>query len=151
MDLRSLLGSLQLPVAFAGGLAVAAAITGMAQVTPIPERGGLPGGLALIFLYVVAWGGVTLTALGLTIPPGDGVGIRFDRRQRALFALAAGCSVASGLLPLVVWRAFVATGGDATVIVVAWLAPAAVAVLSLVGGLGWRAAEAVAATVAARR
>lgn len=57
MDVRSLLGSLQLPVAVVGAVLVAGGVSQMAALTPVPERGGLPGGLALCFSYAIAWAG----------------------------------------------------------------------------------------------
>lgn len=99
----------------------------------------------MIFLYFVLWAGLIVLAVGLAIPGGGRWAIAFSRGQRRLFLLSAAAAVASAVLP------FVAAGVLLTLLradavwpaILAWLIPAVVAVLALLGGLGWRAAEAV--------
>lgn len=146
MDLRSVLGSLQLPVAALGALVAVGSLWQITQLVPIPDRGGLPGGLALLFLYGIAVLGLTVCALGFAIPPGDGIGIEFERRQRYLFGLSALAAVGSVVLPLVTLPVVLGAGPGQNLlwlVAVAWLAPLAIAVLSLLGALCWRAGTAV--------
>lgn len=142
MDARSLLGSLQLPIAGVGALVLVLSVATLLMIPPSPpESEGFVRGLAYIALYVIAWGGFVLFALGLAIPPGsDGFGIRFTRAQRALFAVAALAAVASGIGPFV---AFALLYSNPSLFVNSLLALVVIAVLSLLAGLGWRAGQAV--------
>lgn len=145
MNLRSALGSLQLPVAALGALVAVGSFWQLTELLPIPDQAGLPGGLAMLFLYALGVAGIAVCALGFAIPPGDGFGIRFERRQRLLFGLSAAGAVGSVLLPLVTLPVVLGAGPEQNLfwlVAVAWLGPLAVAVLALLGGLGWRAAAA---------
>lgn len=144
MDLRSAVGSLQVPVAVVGGLLLVGALAQLAAMPePPPGQDDIPHGFAVLFLYAVVWIGFVVGSLGLAIPPGDGYGIRFNRYQRLLFLGAAGAAFASLLLPIVAFGWLFATtmGGNVELAVLAWFGPSALAVIALVGGLGWRAAE----------
>ncbi|MFC4550251.1 hypothetical protein, partial [Halorussus sp. GCM10023401] len=147
MTLRSRLGVLQLPVAGVGVALLGSAVVRYATLPPSPPGSdGFVEGLALLFLYVVALVGLTTTALGLAIPPGDNVGVRFSRRQRGLFVASAAAAVGSVLAPLFALPVLAAPGvsPDASVsaVVWLWLGLLAAAVLALAAGLGWRALEA---------
>lgn len=146
MARASRLAPLQIPVALLGVLLIAWAATSLVSLPPPPPEGdGLPGGLAMISLYVVLWAGLIVLAVGLAVPGGGRWARTVSRGQRRLFLLSAAAAVASAILP------FVATGVLLTLLrpdaiwlaLLAWLIPAAVAVLALVGGLGWRALDAV--------
>jgi hypothetical protein len=141
MDLRSVLGSLQLPVAVLGALVAVGSFWAITNIAPTPEQGGLPGGLAMLSLYVVGVGGIAVCALGFAIPPGDGVGIRFERRQRYLFGLAAVGAIGSVVIPLVTLPILLGAGPEYDLLWllgVVWIAPLAVSGLSLLCALGWR-------------
>ncbi|MFB6095888.1 MAG: hypothetical protein ABEJ74_00680 [Haloferacaceae archaeon] len=141
MDARSLLGSLQLPIAGAGALVLALAVASTLALPPSPpDSEGFVRGLAFIVLYVLAWGGFVLLALGLAIPPGGGVGVDFTRGQRALFLLAALSGAGSVVVP---FAAFALLYANPTQFLLLVGALVAVAVLSLLGGLGWRAGQAL--------
>jgi len=150
MNLRSALGSLQLPV---GGLGLLVVAVSLAQLHAIPEpppgSDGFVEGLATFFLGLLALGGFVVSALGFAIPPGEGYGVRFGRWQRRLFVAAAVGGLVSLLVPLFAWSVVAATGVGPGVVVLAWLGTLALAVLSFVGTLGWRIAEAVARRVGA--
>lgn len=142
----SRLSALQLPVALAGAAVVAWAVAELATLPPPPPGGdGLPGGLAALFLYGVAWVGFVVCSVGLAIPSDGRRGVAFSRGQRRLFGAAAVAAVASAVLPVVGFGLLLAAvGADvAWLAVLGWLVPAAVAVLALLAGLGWRAAEAL--------
>lgn len=141
MNVRSILGSLQIPVAVVGAALVAVAVVGTVTMPPPPpESDGFVAGLATIALYVVGWIGVLVASLGLAIPPGEGRGITFTRRQRWLFVLAAMASIGSVVVPFV---AFGLLLSNPSLMVAGWLAIMGVAVLALFAGLGWRAAQAI--------
>ncbi|PSQ01744.1 hypothetical protein BRC92_10060 [Halobacteriales archaeon QS_4_69_31] len=141
MDLRSILGSLQLPVATVGTLLVVVAVGSVATMpSPPPESEGVVAGLAVLFMYVLAWVGFLVTSLGLAIPPGDGYGVTFTRYQRGLFVLAAVAGLLSAVGPFV---AFGLVYSNPSLMTTAWLALASVAVLSLAAGLVWRGVQAV--------
>jgi hypothetical protein len=143
MTLRSVLGSLQLPVA---GLGVLLVVRSVVELQTLPQSppgsDGFVEGLAVLFLFVIAWVGLVLVAVGLAIPPGDGVGVRFTRWQRRLFVAAAGLAVASVVLPLVLWSVVLASGLSPSTVVLVWFGLMAAAVIALVGGVGWRAGQA---------
>ncbi|MFB6234656.1 MAG: hypothetical protein ABEH81_05305 [Halopenitus sp.] len=139
-SIQRVLGSLQLPVAGVGALfCLGAASTFGSLLGRTPPGDGFVHGGALLMTYVLTAGGFALFAMGLAIPPGPGVGVRFRRAQRILFVVAAGAAVASVILPLAAFP--MALGGDATIVLVAWGVPTAVAILCVATGLGWRAAE----------
>ncbi len=143
MNLRSVLGSLQLPVAALGALVAVGSFWQITELMPIPDQGGLPGGLALLFLYAFGVVGIAVCALGFAIPPGDGYGIQFQRRQRLLFGLSAVGAIGSAILPLLALPVAASAGpeqGLFWVIGLAWLGPLAVSLLSLAGALSWRGA-----------
>lgn len=146
MNVRSVLGSLQLPVAAGGALVLAGALYAMATVPVAPAQSdGFVQGLAVLFLGALAYGGFVVLALGLAIPPMGGYGIRFSRAQRILFGAAAGLVLAGLVLPFVGFGLLygAAMDGDATPLLLLWVAPTLLGVLALVAGLLWRAAEAV--------
>lgn len=146
MTVRSALGSLQLPIALGGALVLVWAVVQLATL-PEPQAGsdGFPQGLAVLFLYVLAWAGFTASAVGFAIPPGAGYGIRFTVRQRRLFAVAAVSAIVSAVLPFVAFGLLFAASmeGNWTVVLLAWGVPAVGAVVGYVGALGWRAGQAV--------
>ncbi|USZ68770.1 hypothetical protein NGM10_03295 [Halorussus salilacus] len=149
MTVRSRLGVLQLPIAGLGVLVVAWTAYQFATIPPSPpESDGFVEGLVGFFLGVSAWSGFLLAALGFAIPPGDAPGIRFNRWQRRLFVGAAAAAVLSLAAPLVALL-LPSVGVGMGVAVRTWLVLWPAAVLALVGGLGWRAAEAVAVRVRA--
>ncbi|MDY6819896.1 MAG: hypothetical protein SVG88_14640 [Halobacteriales archaeon] len=147
MSLRSVLGSLQLPVAGIGVLLLVMSISQLLLMeSPLPESEGFVQGLAMFFLYIMAWVGLVLTAGGLAIPPGeDGFGIQFNRWQRRLFILAMLGAIGSALLPLVGmgWIFATAREGNGTLLLIAFAGPSGIAIVSLLAGLAWRAAEAI--------
>lgn len=148
MNLRSLLGSLQLPVAGVGFLLVAVSAVELLALPPSPPGSdGFVEGLAALLLFVAAWAGFFLAAVGLAIPPGDGFGVRFTRWQRRLFVAAAALAVASAAVPVVALTLVVTLGLPPSVVVLLWLGLMAAAVLALVGGVGWRVGQAVARRV----
>lgn len=139
-SIRRVLGSLQIPVAAVGALvSLTAAGTFGSLLGRTPPGDGFIHGGALLVTYALTVGGFALFAVGLAIPPMSGVGIRFRRAQRILFVVAAGAAVASVILPLAAFPT--ALGGDATIVLVAWGVPTAVALLGVATGLVWRAAE----------
>ncbi|EMA08558.1 hypothetical protein [Haloferax denitrificans] len=145
-SLRTVLGSLQLPVAGAG-VALLAFVWWTAATMPPPPPGsdGFAHGLAGFFLLVFGVVGFVLLAGGLLIPPGPGYGVHFTRRQRWLFAyaLVAPALAVGGFLATVVLSAGLGgLGGLAgsAVSLVALTAPLAVLV-----GVGWRGAQVAAA------
>lgn len=145
MDFRSALGSLQLPVAAFGALVAVGSFWQITEIMPIPDQGGLPGGLAMLFLYGLGVAGIAVCALGFAIPPGDGFGIDFSRRHRLLFVLSAAGAIGSAVLPLLALP--IAFGGGPEqdlvwVLGLAWLGPLAISLLSLAGVLCWRGATA---------
>lgn len=145
MNLRSVLGSLQLPVAALGALVAVGSFWQITEILPIPDQGGLPGGLAMLFLYALGVVGIAVCALGFAIPPGDGFGIQFERRQRLLFGLSAAGAIGSILLPLLALPVALGAGPEQDLFWVAglaWLGPLAISLLSLLGALGWRGATA---------
>lgn len=142
MRVRALLTSLQLPVAGVGLLLVAA--SGYRLLTlPEPPAGsdGFVEGIVAFFLYLCAVAGLIVTAVGLAIPADGRFGVRFRRRQRLLFVLAALAALASLLSPLVVWPAAIAAGASPGVVFRAWFGLTALAVLVILIGVGWRAVE----------
>lgn len=141
MDLRSALGSLQLPVAGTGAFLVVVSVGQILTMpSPPPESDGFVGGLAVLFLYFLAWVGFLVLSLGLAIPPGDGYGITFTRAQRVLFLLAAVAALVSAVGPFV---AFGLIYSNPSLMVSAWLAITGIALLALATGLGWRGVQAV--------
>lgn len=141
MDLRALLGSLQIPVAALGGFLVIFSISlVLTMPSPPPESEGFVSGLAFIFLYFLAWVGVLVTSFGLAIPPGEGYGITFNRYQRGLFLLAGVAGVLSAVGP---FAAFGLIYSNPSLMVNAWLATMGVAVIALLSGLVWRGAQTV--------
>lgn len=141
MNVRSLLGSLQLPIAAVGTVLVVFAVGQLVTMNPPPPGSeGFVHGLALIILYVLAWVGFVVLSMGLAIPPKDGYGIAFTRRQRGLFVTAAVAAVLSAVGPFV---AFGLIYSNPTLLVSAWLAVMSVAIIALAAGLIWRGAEAI--------
>lgn len=148
MSFWSRLGFLQLPVAAFGLLGVAMAVNQLSTLPPSPPGSdGFVGGLAVFFLYALGFTGFVIAALGFAIPPGDHVGIRFGRWQRRLFVGAAGCALGSVIAPLAAWPLVASTRFSVDIVYGAWVGLSAVAVLALIGGLGWRTTEAVARRV----
>lgn len=146
MSLRSALGTLQLPVATAGALVAVASFHSIGQIAPTPEQGGLPGGLAMLFLYAFGVVGIAVCALGFAIPPGDGFGVTFTRKQRYLFGLSAAGAVGSAVLPVLSLPLILGVGHGGNVgwlIAAVWLGPLAVSLLSLAAALCWRGATAL--------
>lgn len=139
-QLRRALGSLQLPVA---GLGLSSCILFLSIFASLfgrtPEGDGFVHGGALLFSYALAVAGYALFAIGLAIPPGPGVGIRFRRGQRLLFVGAAVAAVASVVLPLFLLPT--ALGGNANPIFYVWVTTTSLAVLGVAGGLTWRGGE----------
>ena len=136
MNLRAALGSLQLPIAGIGALLVAVAIGGIATMpSPPPGSEGFVSGLAALFLYFVGWVGFLIMSTGLAIPPGEGYGITFDRRQRWLFVTAAVAGFLSAIGPFV---AFGLLLSNPSLMVSAWLALMGVAIAALLLGIAWR-------------
>lgn len=141
MNVRSLLGSLQLPVAGLGAVLLVAALGSLLTLPPAPpESEGFVRGLAVLFLYFLAWSGFVVVALGLAIPPKGGYGISFNRYQRGLFVTAAVAAVGSAVGPFVLFGLFYS---NAELLVYSLLGLVLVAVGSLAGGLLWRLGEAV--------
>lgn len=148
MSRWSRFGFLQLPIAGFGLLGVALAVSQFLTLPPPPPDGdGFVEGLAVFFLYVIGFAGFVIAALGFAIPPGDHVGIRFNRWQRRLLVGAAVCALGSVVAPLAAWPVLASTSLGVDVVFGAWIGLSVVAVLALVGGLGWRAGEAVARRV----
>jgi len=144
MDRRSALGSLQLPVAAIGALVAVGSFWAISDIVPTPEQGGLPGGLAVLFLYGFGVVSLAVCALGFAIPPGDGFGVEFERRQRYLFGLSAAGALGSVVLPLLTLPVALGAGPEQDLlwlVAVAWVGPLATSVLSLLGGLTWRGAS----------
>ncbi|MFC7251238.1 hypothetical protein ACFQJ5_15540 [Halomicroarcula sp. GCM10025324] len=139
MDVRSALGTLQLPVATLGLALLLVALVGIATMDPPPAGSdGFVGGLAVFFLYIVAWVGFLVLSLGLAIPPLGGYGLRFTRPQRGLFLLAGLAAFLSAVGPLVAFGLVFSNPGA---MVLTWLAITAVGILSLVGGVVWRGVQ----------
>ncbi|WP_132057597.1 hypothetical protein [Halorussus amylolyticus] len=148
MSLRSRLGVLQLPVTGVGFLGVAFAASQLSAIPPSPpDSDGFVEGLAVLLFFAVGFVGFVVAALGLAIPPGENVGIRFNRWQRRLFVGAAVAAVASLVVPFVAWPVLASTVFATEFSVLAWLVLSLAAVSALVAGLGWRAAQAVARRV----
>lgn len=143
VKVKSLVGLLQLPVAIIGGLLCLGAIATILTLPPSPEDEGFVRGLAVIFLFIIAWAGFVTAALGLAIPPADGIGVQFNSWQRRLFLAAAGLAILSAISPLIFWTVVTATGLSLGSIALAWLVTMGLALLSFVIGLGWRIAELV--------
>jgi hypothetical protein len=136
-----MLGTLQLPVAGLGTLLVAFSIGSILTTSsPAPEGEGFVSGLAILFLYFLAWIGFLILSFGLSIPPGDGFGVTFNRYQRGLFIVAAGAGLLSAVGPFV---AFGLLLSDTSLMVNSLLALMGVALLSLLVGLLWRAIQAI--------
>lgn len=145
MRVRALLGSLQLPVAGVGAVVFLGSVAALASLPPSPAGEGFVRGLAVLVLFVGAWAGFVVAALGLAIPPGeDGVGVRFSRGQRLLLLAAGGLALASAVAPLAFWAVVVAIGLAPGTAALAWFAVMGLAVVALLAGVGWRAAEGVA-------
>lgn len=70
--------------------------------------------------------------------------MQFDRKKRLLFVAAAGLALAGVVVPFAAWAIVAKTGFGFGVVRFAWVGLTGGAVLALVGGVGWRAAEAVA-------
>jgi hypothetical protein len=144
MDIRATLESSQLPIASFGALVCLGAIASVWSMPPA-EGDGFVTGLATLVLYVVAWIGFIVTCLGLAIPVSDGLGIQFNPWQRRLFLAAAVFGVLGVVSPLVFWPVVATTALSLDAVAMAWVGVMGLAVLSMVGGLGWRAVEAVTA------
>lgn len=145
MRVRAILGSLQLPVAGVGAVVFLGSVAAIASLPPSPEGEGFVRGLAVLVLFVGAWAGFVVTAFGLAIPPGeDGVGVQFSRGQRLLLLAAGGLGLASAVAPLVFWAVVVTVGLSPGTATLAWFALMGIAVVALLAGVGWRAAEAAA-------
>lgn len=141
MNVRALLGSLQLPVAVLGAGLVVVSIGGISTMpSPPPGSEGFAAGLALLFLYFLGWVGFLVLSFGLAIPPGDGYGIGFNRYQRGLFVLAGVAGLTSAIGPFV---AFGLLFSHPSLIGIAWLVIMGVAVLALTAGLLWRGIQAL--------
>jgi len=141
MDAKSLFGSLQLPVATVGALLVALSVGSILTMpSPPPESEGFVAGLAVLFLYFLAWVGFLVLSAGLAIPPGDGYGITFTRAQRGLFVTAAVAGLLSAVGPFV---AFGLLLSRPSLMAGAWLALMGLALTALTGGLVWRGIRAV--------
>jgi hypothetical protein len=139
MDVRSALGSLQLPVAAVGLALVVFAVGGIVSMDPPPAGSeGFVGGLAVLFLYFLAWVGFLVLSLGLAIPPLNGYGLRFTRAQRGLFVLAGVAGLVSAVGPFV---AFGLIYSNPNLLVTAWLAIVSVGILALLSGLVWRSIQ----------
>ena len=152
MSVRSRLGVLQLPLAGFGLLVVAWAVSQLLTLPPSPpDSDGFVEGLAIFFLAASGFVGFVFVALGLAIPPGDNFGIRFTRWQRRLFVGAAIAALGSVVVPLAAWPLLASTGFGPDTAFVTGVGLSAVAVLALVGGLGWRTAEAIAPRIRRRR
>lgn len=139
MKTRALLGSFQLPVAGVGAVLLTGAV-GTILLLPPAEGEGFVRGLAVLFLYVLAWSGFVVLSVGLAIPPSGGYGIQFGRRQRGLFVVAAIAAVGSAIGPFVAFRLFYT---DTELLVYSLLGLAGLAVIALSGGLLWRFGEVV--------
>lgn len=142
MEIRSLLGSLQLPVAGIG-LFVTLISLAMAFTMPPspPDSEGFVQGLALLALYVFAWGGFVVLSLGLAIPPGEGFGIGFTRIQRGLFLVAALTAAASAIVPFAMFGLLYS---NPELLAMSLLALFAVALLTFTTSLAWRAGQVLA-------
>lgn len=142
MDVRSLLGSLQLPVAGIGLFVMLISLATAFTMPPSPpDSEGFVQGLALIALYVFAWGGFVVLSLGLAIPPGEGFGIDFTRIQRGLFLVAAVAAVASAVVPFAMFGLLYS---NPNLLAMSLLALFAVALLTFTTSVVWRAGQAVA-------
>ena len=139
MDVRSALGSLQLPVVAVGLALVVFAVGGIVSMDPPPAGSeGFVGGLAVLFLYFLAWVGFLVLSLGLAIPPLNGYGLRFTRAQRALFVLAGLAGLVSAVGPFVAFGLIYSNPG---LMVTAWVATVGVGILALLTGLVWRGVQ----------
>ena len=139
MDVRSALGSLQIPVAGLGLALIVFAVGGILNVEPPPPGSdGFVGGLAVLFLYFLGWVGCLVLSVGLAIPPLNGYGLRFTRYQRGLFLLAALAAFLSAVGPFVLFGLVYSNPGA---MVVAWFVVTGIAVLSLLSGLVWRGVQ----------
>ncbi len=144
MELRSVVGSLQLPVAAVGALLAALAVDGLLSLPSTPDGEGFLQGLAVLFLYAVGLVGFVLFTLGLAIRPGDGYGVSFRRRQRRLLFAGAGATAGALLLPLVAFGLlYAAAMGGSRAPFYLWGLLHAVGVLSVGAALAWRGADAV--------
>jgi len=135
MRVRALLGSLQIPVAAVGVALVLVSVGSVVTMDPPPEGEGFVAGLALVFLYFLAWVGFLVTSFGLAIPPGDGYGVTFNRYQRGLFVIAGVAGFLSAVGPFVLFGLLYS---NPSLMGTAWVATMGVAVLSLAAGLLWR-------------
>jgi hypothetical protein len=147
-SLRSVLGSLQLPLAGLGFVLLAAAAWVLYTLpSSQPGSDGFAEGLAAFFLLVLGAAGFVLLVGGLLIPPGPGFGIAFTQRQRWLFAYALVAPLV-GVVALVV---SIVTVSPVTGISSEWLLVFVVATetapLAVLLGLGWKAAQVVRARV----
>lgn len=148
MNVRSFLGSLQLPVAGLGAIVCLGAIASIATLPPSPADEGFVRGLAVVALFVLAWVGFVLIAVGLAVPPGNGLGIRFTPWQRRLFGIAAGLALLSAVSPLAFWAVVAATGLSLGSAALAWVVVMGLAVAARLAGLGWRVGEAAVSRLA---
>lgn len=140
MRIRALLGSLQIPVAAVGAALVVFSVGSVVTMDPPPEGDGFVAGLAILFMYFLAWVGFLVTSFGLAIPPGDGYGVTFNRYQRGLFVVAGVAGVLSAVGPFVLFGLLYS---NPTLMGTTWVATMGVAVLSLAAGLCWRGVETV--------
>lgn len=145
MRTRAVLGSLQLPIAGLGGLLLVGAVAALLSMPPSPpESEGFVRGLAMLVLFVVAWAGFVIIAIGLAVPPRTGAGIRFNQWQRRLLILAAILSILSLLSPLLFWSVVATTGISLGSAALTWVVVMGLAVLSLITSVGWRIGEVMA-------
>lgn len=141
MNVRAMVGSLQIPIAVVGTLLIVFSVGAIVMIpSPPPGSEGFVSGLAFIFLYFLGWIGFLALSFGLAIPPGGGYGIRFNRYQRALFVLSGLAGILSAVGPFV---AFGVLLSHPSLIGTAWVAIMGVGLLALTAGLLWRGVQAV--------
>lgn len=145
MDTRSAIGSLQLPIAGLGGCLCVSAALALLSLPPSSDGSdGFLRGLAMLVVFVIAWAGFLITAIGLAIPPGPGIGIHFNRWQRRLFGITALLSVLSLVAPLVFWTVVATTGLSFGSAAMAWLGFMVLAGIAFVTSIGWRITQVIA-------
>lgn len=142
MTIKSMVGSLQLPIAGLGTILCVSALTTLMSLPPSPPGEGFVRGLALVVLFITAWAGFVIASLGLAIPPGDTVGIQFNRWQRRLFLLAGALAVLSAATPLVFWVIVGSTNFSLGSAGLAWVIVMGLAILSLGSSIVWRIGQA---------
>jgi len=138
---RSILGSLQLPIAGLGGLLLVLSLSSLVSMpAPPPGSDGFVGGLATPVLYVLAWVGFLGLSLWLSIPVGSGFGIAFTRGHRGLFLLAARAALLSAFGPFVLFGLIYS---NPSLMGLAWLVCMGVAVLAFFVAVLWRITNAI--------